>query len=116
MTKWMIFEREHALEEMFFRKKEAELLARLRKEDEGKKVKEKLAEMSGIHNTEILTHLIEIGIRPETFAAITLIPLIEVAWSAHDITKEEREAILSAASDFGVKAGTPPYRLLESWL
>src|SRR5262245_61795857 len=40
-----------------------------------------LGRATGIDDPELLARLAELGIRPETLAALTLIPLIETAWA-----------------------------------
>lgn len=116
MSKSYFEEREHALEEMFFRKKEAELLARLRQKDQGKKEKDLLAQISGIQDQKVLEHVVELGIKAETFAAISLVPLIEVAWADLTIETKEKETILLNMEARGIGKGTPAYQLLEGWL
>jgi hypothetical protein len=116
MSKWIFEDREKALEEAFFKRKEDQLLDRLRQKDSEKEVREKLFEVVGSKNEELVEHLVHIGIRPETWTAMALIPLIQMAWADGSVEKEERAAILDAAHQHGIEKGTPSYELLEHWL
>ena len=49
-------------------------------------------------------------------AALSLVPLIEVAWADGEIQSNERTAILQGAHGKGLEQGTDGYELLESWL
>jgi tellurite resistance protein len=60
--------------------------------------------------------LIELGIGPETVLALTLVPLIGVAWADGTLDDRERDAIIKAAEDKGVSPETAGHQLLEMWL
>jgi len=74
-----------------------------------------LALATGISDEKLLTRLAELGIRPETLAALTLIPLIEAAWADGVLDDKEREAVLSGAASSGIAPGSASYGLLELW-
>jgi hypothetical protein len=109
-------DRKKALEDSFFAKENKKLLDRLRAEKEKKAAKEGLAQVSGISDAVVLDRLVEIGIGPDTWTALSLVPLVEVAWADGKLDAKERRAVLSAAEANGVSAGSPSYQLLESWL
>lgn len=109
-------DRRKALEEQFFAKQNRELLEKLRAQGAAEERRSALAEASGIHSEALLDHLIAHDITAETFAALSLIPLVAVAWADGEIQGNEREAILKAAADSGMAADDSSYRLLEGWL
>jgi hypothetical protein len=109
-------ERKKALEDSFFAKENAKLLANLRDEREKRAAKEGLAEMSGIDDGALLDKLVSLDITPDSWAALALVPLVEVAWADGKMDDKERRAVLTAAEAGGVTAGTPSAKLLESWL
>jgi hypothetical protein len=109
-------DRKKALEEQFFAKQNRELLEKLRSQDEAEKRREALAEASGIRSDTLLDHLIAQNITAETFAALSLIPLVAVAWADGAIQGNEREAILKAAAESGMSSQDSSYQLLEGWL
>lgn len=108
-------DRGKALEEQFFIRESERLRERLRLQQEEAAAREALAEASGIQDPELLRRLAGLGIRPETLAALTLVPLVEVAWADGRMESRERDAILRGAVSSGIREGTPSHGLLELW-
>ena len=79
-----------------------------------RKTKAALAAASGISDEETLNHLVELKIGPDTLTALTLFPLVEVAWADDRMEEKERRAILNAAKERGVAEAAA--NLLENWL
>ncbi len=75
----------------------------------------KLAEASGLTDIELVDRLVGLGIRASTLAALTLVPLIEVAWADDRMEDKERDAILAGAAATGLEEESPSYKLLEIW-
>jgi hypothetical protein len=105
-----------ALEEAFFAKQDAELIRRLRAGSEQGTRKQALSAASGIIDDGLLEKLAAAGIEGSTLAAMTLVPLIAVAWSDGALDEKERAAVLSAASGAGLDPSEPGYQLLTQWL
>ena len=78
--------------------------------------KKKLAHVSGIVEERVLDNLVKAGVTAETLMAVTLIPMVEVAWVDGSVTPEERDAVLNAAAAQGVKPDTATYEILKTWL
>jgi len=57
-----------------------------------------------------------LGIRTETLAALTLIPLVRVAWADEHLDEEERRAVLRGAESVGIAQDSPDHALLRAWL
>jgi predicted RND superfamily exporter protein/CRP-like cAMP-binding protein len=57
-----------------------------------------------------------LGIRTETLAALTLIPLVRVAWADEQLDAEERSAVLRGAESVGIAQDSPGHELLRAWL
>ncbi len=108
--------RRKALEEEFFRKQNERLAAELRMKRLTEEAKSDMSRLSGITDDAVLDKLVEMGIGADTLAAITLVPLVEVAWADDHMDDPEREAILAGAAENGIEAGSPAYALLEDWL
>jgi hypothetical protein len=109
-------DRKKALEESFFAKENAKLVEKLRAERRRAGAREGLAALSGIADPALLDLLIGHGIEPETWLAVSLVPLVEVAWADGEVEAAERRAVLEAAAEHGVAPGSPSHALLESWL
>jgi hypothetical protein len=109
-------ERRKALEEAFFRKRNRELIAKLRAEEEAKGRKRALSDVSGIRDDSLLDKLVAAGVHSEVLAAFSLTPLIAVAWADRQIDEKERTAVLAAAEQLGMSSDGAAYGLLRSWL
>ncbi len=108
-------ERRKALEEAFFRKENEKLRADLRRTREREERKESLAKASGLHEDEILESLTDLGIGGDTIAAMSVVPLVAVAWADGHMDEREVDAILKGAAEHGIEAGSAAYDLLKSW-
>ena len=109
-------DRKKALEDSFFAKQNQRLVEELRRKREKEAAREALLEMTGIDDAALLEHLVELDIGPDTWTAISLVPLVEVAWADGTVDAKERRAVLSAAEASGFVPGSPSYVLLEGWL
>jgi hypothetical protein len=109
-------DRKKALEESFFAKENAKLVEKLRAEQRHRTAREGLTAVSGITDPAVLDRLVKLGIGPETWLALSLVPLVEVAWADGEVAPAERRAVIEAAEANGVAPGTPSHALLQGWL
>lgn len=116
MSERILDERKRALEESFFAQHNQRLLEELRAKDKAEKRREALAAASGITDQKILDALIGLDIDAESFAALSLVPLVVVAWADGEVADEENRAALRAAEQVGLRPGDEAYQLLEGWL
>jgi hypothetical protein len=58
----------------------------------------------------------QLGIRAKTVMALSLVPLVCVAWADGRLDKAERTAILEAAIQNRCPAGSAGFQLLDHWL
>ena len=112
----ILSDRARGLEDEFFRREDARLLKRLRELKEAQASREALAKTSGITNEAILNKLMELGIRAEIVAALSVVPLAEVAWADGSLDAKEKQAILARADKAGFQPGSTNHELLQSWL
>ncbi len=108
--------RRRALEESFFARRNNQLLEQLRSEAAVAERLQQLATVSGIEDSATLQQFLEADIQPETFAAVSLIPIVQVAWSDGKLDDKERSSILTAAAEQGLGESGPAHQLLEDWL
>src|SRR5690242_6516966 len=80
MEREFLEDRRRGLEEAFFAQHDAALLRRLREAGEAKAKREALAAASGITDDALLDRLVALGISSETLTALSLIPMVAVAW------------------------------------
>jgi uncharacterized tellurite resistance protein B-like protein len=104
------------LEDQFFHKQDQVLIDNLKKMRQLKETREELAKISGIHDEAILQKLVELNIRPETLASLSLVPLIEVAWADGSVDESEKRAVLTAAEKMGFTKESTDYTLLKEWM
>jgi hypothetical protein len=104
------------LEDAFFIEKDKKLLEQLHKMQKMKEDMASLEKVSGIKNEAILSKLISHNIRPETVAALSLIPIIEIAWADGKLDSSEKEAILKASDGHFNKGNQISKVLLDEWL
>ncbi len=108
--------RGQALEDHFFHKRDQELLADLRRKLESQDAKAALRGASGIQDEGVLDSLVEMNIRAESLASLSLLPLIAVAWADGKMEQREKEAILQAAQDRGIESDSVGFGLVTVWL
>ena len=109
-------ERGRSLEEEFFRREDARLKERLRQTAERESVREALVRASGIKDPKVIDRLIALDVSPETVTALSLVPLVEVAWADGSLDASERAAILARIDSAQFPPDSPARALLEGWL
>jgi hypothetical protein len=109
-------ERGRALENQFFDKENKAKIAAMKEKLDAQQTREELRKASGMSDDAVLDKLVELGLRSNTIAALSLVPLIAVAWADGEIQDNERTAILQGAHGKGLEQGTDGYELLQTWL
>jgi hypothetical protein len=105
-----------ASEEEYFRKKERELIEKLKRKAATEAQRKGLAEAIGLENQQILDVLQEMGFDRSTVVLLFLFPLLQVAWSDGEVSGEEQALILRAARTHGVEEGSAAYEKLTGLL
>lgn len=116
MTMDDLLSRGKTLEAAFFYNSDRELLEKLRAEIKHDQAHVELAAVSGIEDEAVLEKLTEHDVTPASLAAVSLIPLVVVAWCDDEMESTEKEAILKAADASGILRDSSAYELLSSWL
>jgi hypothetical protein len=106
-------DRGRSLEDEFFRREDKRLMEQLATLRAAEATREALGKASGISKPAVLDKLIELGIRAETVAALSIVPLVEVAWADGTIDAKERRAVVERA---GVPQDSTAGALLAAWL
>lgn len=109
-------DRRKALEEVFFQKENAALVQKMREKREGEAARAELVAATGISDEALLSALLAQGVDSHTLTALSLVPVVAVAWASGKVEIAERKTILEAAAESGVQPGQPSYELLQSWL
>ncbi|MEJ7601919.1 MAG: hypothetical protein WKG01_28750 [Kofleriaceae bacterium] len=116
MTDNSLEERGRALENQFFEQESKQKLSAMKDKLDSQKTREELRKASGMSDDAVLDKLVTLGLRANTIAALSLVPLIAVAWADGQIQDNERDAILQGAHGKGLEQGTDGYELLQTWL
>jgi tellurite resistance protein len=109
-------DRRRALEESFFAKRNQQLLEQLQEQVAAESQRASLSAASGISDPAVLDVLVSFGVEPATLAALSLVPLVQVAWADGTVEPQERAAILQAAEAEGLDKQDAAFQLLERWL
>jgi hypothetical protein len=109
-------DRGRALENQFFDKENKDKLAKMKNKLDAQSSREELRKASGMSDDAVLDKLVALGLKANTIAALSLVPLIAVAWADGSIQDNERTAILQGAHGKGLEQGTDGYELLQTWL
>ena len=109
-------ERRESLEEAFFHKESQEKLAAMKDRLASETDREELKKASGMSDDEVLDHLMAVGLRASTVAALSLVPLVHVAWADGKIQADERAAILQAAESKHISKNSDAWNMLDGWL
>jgi len=111
-----VAKRGRALEEEYFRKKDRELIEKIRQAAAAEQVRKDTGRKIGLDDPVLLKELHDLGFTPETVGLLPLVPIIQMAWAEGGITKAERELIVRLARSRGVEAGSAADRQLTEWM
>jgi hypothetical protein len=109
-------EREHWLEEEYFGRKNQELIQKLRERRARETDRQKMAEMMGVDDQEVLEALQDLGYTSETIPLLHIVPLVDVAWTEGGVADREREMIFKIAEARGVRPDGVAYETLSHWM
>jgi hypothetical protein len=109
-------ERGRALEEEYFRKRDRELVERLRNAGAEGAAREAMGKATGLSDPELLKELQSLGFTPDTVILLPLMPVLQVAWAEGGVTSGERKALLELARTRGIVEGTAADRQLAAWM
>ncbi len=104
------------LEQSYAYETDRRLIEAARAEQSRQAELEAIQEATHISDQQLLTELINCGVRADSLHVLMLFPLVHVAWSNGHIERAERMAILEAASQDGIRADSPGYEVLKGWL
>jgi tellurite resistance protein len=114
--KRVLEERRKALENQFFEKENARLLAAFQEHESEDEDRAELASRCGLPSGPLVDKLMDVGVRAESLTALIVLPLVAVAWADSKVTPPERSVVLAKAEEFGIVDGSPAQALLKGWL
>jgi hypothetical protein len=109
-------DRGRALEEEYFRKKNKELVEKMRQQAADEEARQAMQAKTGLTDPEAIRELQALGFTPETVTLLPLVPVIRVAWAEGGVTPVERKLIMQVARIRGIAEGSAADRQLSEWL
>jgi hypothetical protein len=103
-------------EEEYFRRKDRELIERMRQQTAAASARQALETATGIHDAGSLQDLEALGFTPQTIALLPLVPVLQVAWAEGGISSAERELIVNLARSRDIEPGSEADAQLLEWL
>jgi len=117
MTDKDIFaERGRSLEEEYFRRKDKELIEKMRKAAAAEEARIEMGKRTGLADPELLKELDALGFTPETVILLPLVPILQVAWAEGGVSDAERHLIVKLARARGIGEGSGADAQLMEWL
>ena len=111
-----LHDRGEALENLFFKQRDQELLDAMREKMSAEQGRTELKSSSGIEDDSVIDALLASGVKGETIAAVGLIPLVVVAWADRKMEASESAAVLKAAIEGGISSDSESYAVIKGWL
>jgi hypothetical protein len=109
-------ERGRGLEEDYFRKRDRELIEKMRKASAAEDARRAMENTTGLQDPALIKELEELGFTPETVALLPLMPLVQMAWAEGGVSDAERTLIVQLARARGITEGSVADRQLSTWL
>jgi len=109
-------DRRRVSEEDYFRKKDRELVEKMRQAAAADRAKSEMSTKTGLNDPELIHELHELGFTPETISVLPLVPIIQMAWAEGGITPVERKLLVTLARERGIAEGSAADRQLSEWM
>lgn len=109
-------ERGRSLEEDYFRRKDRELIEKMKQAASAEQSRREMGARTGLTDPDMLRDLEELGFTPETVALLPLVPVVQVAWAEGGVTNAERKMLTDLARSRGIAAGSEADRQLQDWM
>ena len=112
----MTNDRTRTQEEDYFRKRDLELIERIREKARADQAAAEMSTASGLADPALVRELQDLGFTPDTLSLLPLVPVVETAWAEGGITAEERTLIGQLAVARGITEGSAAAEQLSTWL
>jgi hypothetical protein len=111
-----LHERGRAFEDEYFRKKDRELIEKLRRAVAADQARQSLSSSTGVSDPALLTELQELGFAPDTVSLLPLVPILQMAWAEGGVSTAERDLIIELARSRGIEPRSAADQQLAAWL
>ena len=103
-------------EEEYFRRKDRELVEKMRLAAEADVSRQAMERTTGIHDPVMLQELEALGFTPDTVSLLPLVPIVQVAWAEGGVSDNERKLIVEFARGRNIPVGSAADQQLSTWL
>lgn len=111
-----LHERGSALENQFFSDLDAKLLAELKIRQEHDSMIGEFARITGLKDSKTLEAIYQLGVTPQSMAALRVFPMVAVAWADGMLEKSEIDSVKTLAGVHFDLKHSPAGQLLQKWL
>ena len=101
-------ERGRALEDDYFRKRDQELIEKMRRTAAAEQARAELGQRVGLTDPALLGQLEALDFTPDTVVLLPLVPAVQMAWAEGGVSAAERAAARAARAPPASKRGAPP--------
>ncbi len=108
--------REHFYEEEYFRKREQEFIAALRRREGRQGEIKELGEKLGVSDPGLIEAILDIGFSGQLSTLLFLAPVVRIAWADGSVSPQEHKMIVELARKDGVAEHSVADLLLTEWL
>ena len=98
-------ERGRSLEEEYFRRKDTELIEKMRRAATATEARAEMGKRTGLTDPALLQELETLGFTPDTVLLLPLVPVVQMAWAEGGVTPAERSLIVTLARSRGIQEG-----------
>lgn len=116
MAEHPLGERGRSLEEEYFRKKDRELIEKMRRAAAAEQAQQEMSRKTGLLDPEMLRELQDLGFTPASVSLLPLVPVLQMAWAEGGITSAERELLVRLARSRGIEEGSAADQQLTTWM
>jgi hypothetical protein len=109
-------ERGRAIEEEYFRRKDRELVEKMRQANAAEAARSELSRATGLQDPALVKELQDLGFTPDTVVLLPVVPVLEMAWAENEITSAERHLIVKFARSRGVAEDSVADKQLTQWM
>ncbi|RCS50563.1 hypothetical protein DTL42_10660 [Bremerella cremea] len=106
---------QNLLDSMFVEENEA-LWERLREQIAEENLIDELSKATAISDKVLIQKLVDMGVTSRNMAALTMYPMISVAYADGVLNIEERDLIMKMAHEWNMKPGDPGFEVMNHWL
>ena len=109
-------ERGRTLEDDYFRKRDQELIEKMRGAAAADRARAEMGQKAGIADPQVLQELQMLGFTPDTVVLLPLVPALQIAWEEGGVSPAERDLIVQLARSRGIAEGSAADRTLAEWM